>query len=87
MYTHTLRFHYYVLQVGFSPEDDSNGYSLMEADGYPKVRPLREKNRAGKCDDYDYSEPYFEPANKEEELIMQLSTQLVVPEISRENLK
>lgn len=37
--------------------------------------------------DYDYQEPYFEPASKEEELIVQLSTKLAVTDIPREDLE
>ena len=35
----------------------------------------------------DYQEPYFEPANQEEELVAQLSTKLAVTEIPRKELK
>ena len=37
--------------------------------------------------DYDYQEPYFEPANEEEALLLQLSTTLAVTTIPREELE
>ena len=37
--------------------------------------------------EYDYQEPYFEPANMEEDLMAQLCTKLAVTEIPREELK
>lgn len=39
--------------------------------------------------EYDYvnQEPYFEPANEEEELKMQLKTKLEVTEIPRESIE
>lgn len=38
---------------------------------------------------YDYvaQEPYFEPANEEEELLAQLNSKLLVTEIPREDLE
>lgn len=37
--------------------------------------------------EYDYQERYFEPANEEEALVMQLSTKLAITEILRESLE
>lgn len=37
--------------------------------------------------DADFEEPFIQPANKEEELIFQLTTKLAVPEIPQDNLK
>jgi hypothetical protein len=37
--------------------------------------------------EYDYQEPYFQPANEEEALVMQLNTKLAVTEVSREVLE
>ena len=46
----------------------------------------RAQNKAANYE-YDYQEPYFEPANVEEDLLVQLSTKLAVTEIPREELK
>jgi hypothetical protein len=37
--------------------------------------------------EYDYKEPYFEPANEEEDLVIQLNTKLAITEIPRESLE
>ncbi len=47
------------------------------SDGYSTIKPPG---------DYDYEEEYFEPANMEEELYLQLK-ELCVPIISKENLQ
>ncbi len=64
----------YSLVARETPTDD--GY---EGDGY-----------VGDGDsgyDYDYQEPFFEPANEEEELIVQLNTKLAVTTIPRQDLE
>jgi hypothetical protein len=37
--------------------------------------------------EYDYEEPYFEPASEEEALVLQLNTKLAMTEIPREDLE
>lgn len=37
--------------------------------------------------DTDYEVPFFQPANMEEELIVQLTTKLALPEIPQDHLK
>ena len=44
------------------------------------------KEKAGSYE-YDYQEPYFEPAMVEEDLLVQLTSKLSVQEIVREELK
>ena len=56
---------------------NSNGGYVLGDDGFVEDNPY----------DYDYQEPYFEPANEEEALIVQLNTKLAVTEISREELE
>ena len=67
-----------------------DGYTLLaKEEGYYNVKTEQHVVKTTKTEDtdYDYQEPYFEPANVEEELIMQLSTKLVIPEIPQENLQ
>ena len=51
--------------------------------------PLKHDGTDKDAYEYDYAnqEPYFEPANEEEELKMQLKTKLEVMEIPRESIE
>ena len=66
-------------------QDMMNGYTLVgkEEKGVKSDDPVY----MDVGNDYDYQEPYFEPASKEEELIMQLNTTLAVTTIPREQLE
>ena len=66
-------------------QDMMNGYTLVG-----KEEKDVKSDDAAYMDvdnDYDYQEPYFEPASKEEELITQLNTTLAVTTIPREHLE
>ena len=67
--------------------------SLLGSEIPPEALP---KFETSKLDDgymgdsgyeYDYEQPYFEPATEEEALVSQLNTKLAVTEISREDLE
>ncbi len=76
--------------------EDQDGYMLVTTENMAQTPPngdtrlvnnyvLSSGNDQGY--DYDYQEPYFEPANQEEELVVQLNTKLAVTEIPREELE
>ena len=86
------------MQSPMDVPESPNGYSLILKEG-TEAPTKRDPNSADdgyegedgyaweNPYDYDYQEPYFEPANEEEELIAQLNTQLSVTEIPREELE
>ena len=65
-----------------------DGYSLVTAENIEEGnRDLLSSSGHDQGNDYDYQEPYFEPANQEEELMLQLSAKLAVTEISRNEIR
>ena len=64
--------------------DEVNDHDPMEADN--EESPELAKENAG-SDDYDYAEPYWEPANKEEELMSQLYSTLKLQRIPAESVE
>ena len=73
-------------------EAGTDGYTLLAADhtifGFSERSKVTtgEGKLEGECE-YDYQEPYFEPASHEEELLVQLNQRLVITEIPKEDLK
>jgi hypothetical protein len=64
----------------------SHEYALLmesTSEPSPKLSPL---HSSAAFDDHDYDEPYFEPACKEEELLLQLKS-LGVPIIAEDSLE
>lgn len=65
-----------------------DGYSLITSDNVEESnRDLMLSGGHDQGNDYDYQEPYFEPASQEEELVLQLSTKLAVTEIARDEIQ
>jgi len=69
----------------------SGNYSYLNEDMYENMKEEMEEKKMEKNgyerDEYDYEQPYFEPASIEEELIIQLNKTLAVEEIKREEIE
>ena len=65
-------------------KETSNDSALDDHPGNSRGNGIRFRDSGY---EYDYEEPYFEPASEEEALIMQLNTKLAVTEVPREDLE
>ena len=75
-----ININYHNFKHHYKGPKESHEYSLLTEADPVSHQPLTA------FDKHDYDEPYFEPALKEEELIMQLKN-LSVPVVGAENLK
>ena len=83
-------------QTSPTETETPDGYTLITSENFPQVFPNGEvrlvnnyvlSSERNQGSDYDYQEPYFEPASQEEELVLQLNTKLAVTEIPREDIE
>ena len=76
-----------------TPEVEINNNNVSKSDdGYVGDEYVGDESVGDnqyEMDNYEYvcPEPYFEPANEEETLVMQLNTKLAMTEIRREDLE
>ena len=73
----------YILPLGENPGyDEVNDQDLINEES-----PGLTQETAMGSDNYDYAEPYWEPANKEEELISQIYSTLKLERIPAESVE
>ena len=77
--------HYHTTRKHLKLSNPPHKYNTP-AEAQPYTSLLAEHALAGQLANHDYEEPYFEPASRKEEILMQLR-QLGVPVVPKEALK
>ena len=70
-----------------SGHETPDGYSVITSENIINDDIVLSSGYDDQNHDYDDQSPFFEPANQEEELMLQLSAKLAVTEITRNEIQ